>query len=465
MQPEFEARVQEFIRHLSAERGLSPRTEEAYATHTRRFLGFLEVEGVGDLASVDRPVMRRYIARLASSGLAKSGIALRLSAVRAFFRFLSMRGVVPSAFRLVRDKLRLETPEDWSLRFDLQPGVVGKTHPLPRNSFRSYRVELVRHTDGSALWHHTYRFPSYGAGVQFADFGGGPTDRGRPVSVYGFIQTPILPTIATVDVLTTIGMGVTSGWNPPAFEDFPFERHPTTRLTSYIDLGFQARRRLTDRLDLLAGFSLNHFSNGGVGSPNRGLTVTAPRVALQRSLGVRGAPRRREDRPPFVDRWETRLDGGLAVRGVGFFWREDGFGPRGYVQVAALKGSVWRRFYRLGQVGGGLEGSLETGRPRGTARAPDADLSGGGSLGLYTGYEQIAGPFSIYLHFGTHLARTRSDERPAPYYRVGTIMRLGARWFSDVSFRFMSRGKDFSHDYIAWHIGYRFDGLPFPLNR
>ena len=95
MQPEFEARVQEFIRHLSAERGLSPRTEEAYATHTRRFLGFLEVEAVDDLASVDRPVMRRYIARLANSGLAKSGIALRLSAVRAFFRFLSMRGVVP----------------------------------------------------------------------------------------------------------------------------------------------------------------------------------------------------------------------------------------------------------------------------------------------------------------------------------------------------------------------------------
>ena len=96
MQPEFEARVQEFIRHLGAERGLSPRTEEAYATHTRRFLGFLEVERVDDLASVDRPVMRRYIAALANSGLAKSGIALRLSAVRAFFRFLSMRGVVPS---------------------------------------------------------------------------------------------------------------------------------------------------------------------------------------------------------------------------------------------------------------------------------------------------------------------------------------------------------------------------------
>ena len=48
---------------------------------------------------------------------------------------------------------------------------------------------------------------------------------------------------------------------------------------------------------------------------------------------------------------------------------------------------------------------------------------------------------------------------------MGTILRFGERWFSDVSFRFMSRGKDFSHDYIAWHLGYRFDGLPFPLNR
>ncbi len=370
-------------------------------------------------------------------------------------------GFLPKAFRAVRRRFRLRTPEDWALRFDLQAGVVGRTHPLPRNSFRSYRVELVRRTDGSAVWHHTYRFPSYGAGVQFGDFGGAPTDRGRPVSVYGFIQTPIVPAIAAVDVLASIGMGVTHGWNTPAFEAFPFERHPTTRLTSYIDLGFLGRRRLSDRLDLLAGFSLNHFSNGGVGSPNRGLTVTAPRVAVQRSLGVRGPPRRREHRPPFVGRWETRLDGGLAVRGVGFFWRGDRFGPRGSIRIAALKGSIWRRFYRIGQVGGGLEGSLETARPAGTARVPDTRLAGGGSVGVYTGYEQIAGPISIYLHFGTHLARTRSDERPAPYYRVGTILRFAERWFTDVSFRFMSRGKDFSHDYIAWHLGYRIDRLPF----
>ena len=370
-------------------------------------------------------------------------------------------GFLPKAFRAVRRRFRLRTPEDWALRFDLQAGVVGRTHPLPRNSFRSYRVELVRRTDGLAVWHHTYRFPSYGAGVQFGDFGGAPTDRGRPVSVYGFIQTPIVPAIAAVDVLASIGMGVTHGWNTPAFEAFPFERHPTTRLTSYIDLGFLGRRRLSDRLDLLAGFSLNHFSNGGVGSPNRGLTVTAPRVAVQRSLGVRGPPRRREHRPPFVGRWETRLDGGLAVRGVGFFWRGDRFGPRGSIRIAALKGSIWRRFYRIGQVGGGLEGSLETARPAGTARVPDTRLAGGGSVGVYTGYEQIAGPISIYLHFGTHLARTRSDERPAPYYRVGTILRFAERWFTDVSFRFMSRGKDFSHDYIAWHLGYRIDRLPF----
>ena len=170
---------------------------------------------------------------------------------------------LPQAFRVARRKLRLETPADWSLRFDYQGGVVGRAHPLPRNSFRSYRVELVRYTDGSAVWHHTYRFPSYGVGVQFVDFGGAPTDRGRPVSVYGFIQTPIVPPIATVDVLASVGMGVARGWNTPAFEAFPFERHPTTRLTSYIDLGFLGRRRLTDRLDLLAGFSLNHFSNGG----------------------------------------------------------------------------------------------------------------------------------------------------------------------------------------------------------
>ncbi|MEE9284957.1 MAG: tyrosine recombinase [Dehalococcoidia bacterium] len=85
-----------YSRHLGAERGLAPRTREGYVHHVGAFLAFLARQGTTDLAEVDRPALRRYVATLGAAHRAKSGIALRLSAIRSFFRFLVGRGDVPS---------------------------------------------------------------------------------------------------------------------------------------------------------------------------------------------------------------------------------------------------------------------------------------------------------------------------------------------------------------------------------
>jgi integrase/recombinase XerC len=84
-----------YLRLLSAERGLSPRTREAYGFHVRVFLDFLDAQGVTDLAAVDRAIVRRYMASLAERQLDKAGVALRLSSVRSFFRYLAQRELVP----------------------------------------------------------------------------------------------------------------------------------------------------------------------------------------------------------------------------------------------------------------------------------------------------------------------------------------------------------------------------------
>ena len=292
-------------------------------------------------------------------------------------------------------------------------------------------------------------------GIHLGDFGSNPVDRGVPVSVYGFLQLPLLRITETTDLFTSFGLGVAHGWNTPTFEEFPFERHPTSPMTSYLDLGLYGRQRLSVRVDLLGGFSMNHFSNGGAHNPNRGLTVKAPRVALQYSLGDRGPRRRRSGLAPFTERWVTRVDGGFAVKGVGFVWTGESFTPRGSIAIGTFKGSVWRRYYRNGQVGGGLEVSYESGRQPREAASPEADLRGGASLAAFTGYEQLFGRVSIYVQVGAHLTRTRRDERPATFQRVGFIQRFSERWFADVGFRFFNSGKDFSHDFIAWHLGYQ----------
>ena len=345
---------------------------------------------------------------------------------------------------------------DWAVRFDYQTGSVPKTLGSARDFYHAYRVEFVRQTDGSQDWHHAYHFPAYGLGVHVGDFGTGSTERGVPVSIYGFLQVPLLRFTKTTDVITNVGFGVTLGWNAPGRREDPFATRPTSFATSYLDLGFYLRQRVTRRVDLIGGYSMSHFSNGGTRSPNKGLTIKDPRIVLQYSLGDR-AKRPPRSRLSFEPHWVTRVDGGVGLKGVGVLYNGKRLTPRGRLGVGILKGSVWRRFFRNGQVGGGAEISYEGDREWGDALLLEADRNGGASVGTYIGYEQLFGPVSFYAHVGAYLIRTRKDERPISYERVGVVYRFSEHWFSDFGLRFYGYGSD---DYVDWTVGYRFDGLP-----
>ena len=91
MQRQLEA----YGRHLGAERGLSPRTQEAYLHHARAFLDFISGQGITDPKQVDRSLLRQQVASLRRADYEKAGVALRLSAVRSFFRFLVRQGQIP----------------------------------------------------------------------------------------------------------------------------------------------------------------------------------------------------------------------------------------------------------------------------------------------------------------------------------------------------------------------------------
>ncbi len=80
---------------LEVERGLSPHTVRAYATDMRRFLDWCARAGVDPLTA-DHRRLRAYLADLDSARYARTTIARRLSAVRAFFGFLAEHGAIDS---------------------------------------------------------------------------------------------------------------------------------------------------------------------------------------------------------------------------------------------------------------------------------------------------------------------------------------------------------------------------------
>ncbi len=76
-----------FLEYLQRERNFSPHTIEAYGNDIYRFLEFLTYHQIRT-ESIDHLTVRHYLAELKSEGYLKASIARKLSAIKAFLRYL-----------------------------------------------------------------------------------------------------------------------------------------------------------------------------------------------------------------------------------------------------------------------------------------------------------------------------------------------------------------------------------------
>jgi integrase/recombinase XerC len=83
------------VAHLRDERGLSAHTVAAYRRDMTQFLQFAGRAGVTDPAQVEPLLLRRFLALQRTRGLAAASIARKAAALRAGFRFLARRRLVP----------------------------------------------------------------------------------------------------------------------------------------------------------------------------------------------------------------------------------------------------------------------------------------------------------------------------------------------------------------------------------
>ncbi|MFM7107487.1 MAG: site-specific tyrosine recombinase [Planctomycetaceae bacterium] len=83
--------VERFMDHVRHERGLSANTQAAYRRDLRDFAAWL---GGRPAASIDVRGLGDYFAHLAKKGLARASIARQAAALRTFYAFLQLEGVV-----------------------------------------------------------------------------------------------------------------------------------------------------------------------------------------------------------------------------------------------------------------------------------------------------------------------------------------------------------------------------------
>ncbi|HKA68994.1 MAG TPA: tyrosine recombinase XerC [Actinomycetes bacterium] len=82
-----------FERHLTAERGLAANTVRGYVNDVSDLVEHAGRMGVTDVAGIDLPVLRSWLARTASRGRTATTLARRAAAARSFTRFAARAGL------------------------------------------------------------------------------------------------------------------------------------------------------------------------------------------------------------------------------------------------------------------------------------------------------------------------------------------------------------------------------------
>ena len=102
-----------FATHLRDERGRGANTVRAYTGDVRALLTFAAEHGIATVPELDLTMLRAWLAELDRAGAARSTLARRVAAVRAFTDWATRRGLVASdpAARLVAPGPRRRIPE------------------------------------------------------------------------------------------------------------------------------------------------------------------------------------------------------------------------------------------------------------------------------------------------------------------------------------------------------------------
>ena len=98
----------QFTDYVTLERGLSPRTVEAYQRDLARFAEYADAKGVHAPAGITATLLREFVYNIKDLGLSPASIRRNVSALRTYFRFLIGDGLVVSD-----PSERLETPKGW----------------------------------------------------------------------------------------------------------------------------------------------------------------------------------------------------------------------------------------------------------------------------------------------------------------------------------------------------------------
>jgi len=138
----------------------------------------------------------------------------------------------------------------------------------------AFEFSLHRNTFGEHRWEVLHNYPSIGLTFYHSAFGKEEVSKelGQVFALYPFLNFPMTPS-ETSKLTFKLGVGLaylTNKFDPTEnYHNYAIGSH----VNAAINLSFEYRQRILERLTWVTSLGLTHFSNGATRSPNMGINI------------------------------------------------------------------------------------------------------------------------------------------------------------------------------------------------
>lgn len=139
--------------------------------------------------------------------------------------------------------------------------------------YGAIEASVYTRTFGKKAWEADFKYPYIGLTFYHSNLGGFK-ELGRVYALYPFISYPLNNSQRSqITFKLGIGLGYLTNHFEPYDSDNYYNFSIGSHLNAAVNLSFEYRQRITDRLMSVASIGLTHFSNGSTKLPNYGLNT------------------------------------------------------------------------------------------------------------------------------------------------------------------------------------------------
>lgn len=314
----------------------------------------------------------------------------------------------------------------------------------------AFELSLHRNTYGQHRWEVLHNYPSIGLTFYHSPLtfrnNNVSNELGQAFAFYPFINFPITPSEWS-KLTFKLGVGVsylTNKFHPTEnYHNFAIGSH----LNAAVNLSFEYRQHLTDRISLVTSAGLTHFSNGATKSPNMGINIFSAATGLSWFLAPPKSLIDRRLRPvPYLFEFDGKRHFVTDVQyTIGYKDISQQFGGNQFYLVHDVAAQVMLQLTERDRLGLGTELVIDN-----SDRVTHPDWNRIAKLSLLLSYEMMFDRMSFMFNVGI-----RNNE-PLPAKAFLFYQKVGVRhYFWDGMFATLSfTTYDIKADFISIGIGY-----------